>query len=180
MRWTKLKQLIEARFADSLQGRLEVHMTRYRKSHPYKRSELAETWFTFDGHKLFGWSDGEYYAKAYRQKLEYEAALNRIAASKAYEEIREIQYPVNDVLRDLFFSLSLSAEDMLKHKSDLIRSLALIDARFGKRRLQNIHADQLTETERCLLEIRLDADQCVNVDSLAPLPLAHVDAARVD
>jgi hypothetical protein len=58
----------------------------------------------------------------------------------------------------LFHSLSLTVEDMLEHNNPVIRALAIIDARYGKRRLATfapITEHQLVQT---LHTLRCDAE----------------------
>lgn len=45
MMWSKLKQRVEARFADSLAGRVAVHTTHYRDRY---HDEDGRTWITVD------------------------------------------------------------------------------------------------------------------------------------
>ena len=52
MRWSKLKQLVEDRMADSLQRRVEVHTTWYRCL-GHDRS----SWITVDKHEVANMSD---------------------------------------------------------------------------------------------------------------------------
>lgn len=43
---------------------------------------------------------------------------------------------LEQINRDLFCSLSQTVEEMLEHRNPVIRGLAVIDARYGKRRLE--------------------------------------------
>src|SRR5688572_21692574 len=45
MRWSKLKQQVESRFADTLRGRLELHTAHYRHAH----DSDGRLWLTIDG-----------------------------------------------------------------------------------------------------------------------------------
>jgi len=41
----------------------------------------------------------------------------------------------DEINRDLFWSLNQSVEQMLAHANPVVRALALLDGRYGKRRL---------------------------------------------
>lgn len=176
MRWSKLKQLIEARFTESLRGRLELHVTRYRKSHPYKWSELGEFWMTLDGSQIVSFSDGEYYACSSEYKLRLAEIGDEFPTSSAYEAARLVQYPVPDILDLLFSSMSSSVEDMLEDENALVRSLALADSRLGKRRLNSIRRDDLpSQLEQRIFDLRMGLEGAV---ALSPvLASSNVEAS---
>ncbi|MFC7513559.1 hypothetical protein ACFQUU_00930 [Herbaspirillum sp. GCM10030257] len=48
MQWSQLKKSLEASFAESVRGRVEVWATRYRHAH----EQAGEAWITFDKHRL--------------------------------------------------------------------------------------------------------------------------------
>lgn len=48
MRWSKVKQMVEARFANELQGRLSIELTKYRKP---TRSENGAFYVLLDDRK---------------------------------------------------------------------------------------------------------------------------------
>jgi len=53
MRWSKLKQQLESRFAPSVRGRVELFQTRYRHAH----DSLGEAWLTLDGIRAYSWGE---------------------------------------------------------------------------------------------------------------------------
>ena len=58
MRWSKLKQLVEDRMAPSLQRRVEVHSTWYRR---LGHDQLGRTWITIDKHEVANMCDLRYW-----------------------------------------------------------------------------------------------------------------------
>ena len=53
MKWSQLKSRIEATFANSVAGRVEVWNTRYRKSHWDGIEVYGEAWITIDGQRKY-------------------------------------------------------------------------------------------------------------------------------
>lgn len=153
MRWSKLKQQIEQRFAVELRNRLAIHVTRHRKSH----DQMMQLWLAFDGERIADWSEGETYKAAhdYRLLLEQEAVM-AFAASDAWTHARGTQFLPQDMMLAMFESLSTSIEDMLGHHHLFIRTLALADARLGKRRLRELDRDILaSELEKRIFDLRM-------------------------
>lgn len=126
MDWSKIKQMAEGRFAISLQGRLTINLTRYRRS---SADQLYELWFSFDGMKVCGVSDGRFYNAVYDHKT---------GARSDREEAERIT-PSGWMSKQLLIdSLNLSIDDLLRHESPVVRALAVVDARFGERRLKTL------------------------------------------
>ena len=127
MRWSKLKQQIEARFAEPLDDRLKVHLEKYRKP---TRSENGELFLTLDDAKIFSAS---------------EFAALKATGGKLYSHMEH--YEKYGVMTEfsareaLAKSLSLSITQMLDGSSQLLRALAVADERFGKRRLRALNRD---------------------------------------
>ena len=61
MRWSKLKQLVEDRMADSLQRRVEVHTTWYRHS---GHERAGRAWITVDKREIVNMCDFQYWNQA--------------------------------------------------------------------------------------------------------------------
>ena len=148
MKWTKLKAAIESRFAKSVRGRVTCHQARYRSS----REELGRVWLAVDGHEIAEFSA----AKGLRRRRELADQIREVSGNPQYgipgqddlyqladEQARAIgrragEQTDDEALGDLEQSLSLSLEDALTSPNPLIRGLALLDRRFGKRRLRQL------------------------------------------
>lgn len=129
MRWSRLKQNVEPRFVPSLRGRVEVHVTRYRATHDGE----GEFWLTLDGEKIYG-------AAYYRWLAASQARPDKQASAEDPAKVAEILSVEglvdHHVLIDaLFGSLGQPIDAMLASEHPLIRALAVIDARCGRRRL---------------------------------------------
>jgi len=56
MRWSKLKKLVESRFALQIQNRIAIHITSYANSQFWGRA-----WFTFDGKELVNFCEDDHW-----------------------------------------------------------------------------------------------------------------------
>lgn len=147
MRWSQLRKQLQDRFADSVVTDIDLHQTRYRHSH----DKEGEFWISFRGKQIF--SAG---SLSYLSALGTLAAKNRdegATLAEAYEQAWPIMDASDLILleqlnKDLFESLSQSVDDMLRHCNPVIRALAIVDARYGKRRLATFS----TETEHRLVQ----------------------------
>lgn len=134
MRWSQLKKQLQNRFAKSIEASIDLHQTRYRHSH----DEEGEFWITLHGSRIF--SSG---SLSYLGLLGDLTATNRADGSTPAQAY-ELAWPVMDssglfllerMNKDLFRSLNMTVEEMSQHTNPIIRALAVIDARYGKRRL---------------------------------------------
>lgn len=138
MRWSKLKQLVEDRMTDSLQRRVEVHSTRYHNDH---WQEDSRGWLTIDTREVANFSS-----------LSYPYWTTASSPQKYISEKAEFE-------QALGFVLTLSSNQMLASQNAIVRSLAMLDRRLGKRRLREM---QLGEDEHPLVrqffELRCEAE----------------------
>lgn len=144
MRWSKLKQRIEAGFAPSLQGRAAVHVTRYRGA------DEGEAWITFDKARVHASGTLEYL----RARRDGAAALRArrgdadswqdggIDAYNASERDADAaleragKMELRDFNAAMFDYLNMSIDDILTSDRTIIRAIGMLDARLGKRRLR--------------------------------------------
>jgi hypothetical protein len=153
MRWTRLKSRLEALRAPALRKRVALHQARYR----YTREEIGRIWVTVDGREVASFDTSTYI----RRRAELGADLFEIRRAeapdrppdhaayletddRAREILREAgQYDDYEAIVDLEAYLSLPIEDALKSPSPLVRGLAVIDRRVGKRRLRTLEVGPL-------------------------------------
>lgn len=137
MQWSQLKKQIQARFAISVAANIDLNQTRYRHSH----DQEGEFWISVCGSRIFSAGSLSYLRSL--GKLTAKNRANGYSPGQAYT----IAWPVMDASglflleqmnKDLFSSLSMTVEHMLEHKNPVIRALAIIDTRYGKRRLASM------------------------------------------
>lgn len=130
MRWSKLKQRIEERFAKELKGRLHIYETRQRMGHNHN---LGEIWLVLDKERIFSTSD----MKGWQRMQHF------LSEGNSYEEAFEKTggegtLPIYKSNQLLFDSLNMPIKEMLNSNYVLLRGLGIADARCGRRRLNEI------------------------------------------
>lgn len=164
MRWSQLKSNLDALRAPALGQRVALHQARYR----YTREEVGRIWITVDGREIVSFDTSSYLRRHAQLRAGLEQSMGGAGADstglepdkRATEMLRESgQYGDYQALDDLEAYLSLSIEDALVSPSPLIRALAVIDRRVGKRRLRTLDAGTLEhELVRELYRLRCDAE----------------------
>jgi hypothetical protein len=160
MKWSKLKQTIEDKFADSVKGRVEIFSTRYNKPN----SSAGRGWITVDGKQLVNFStmkSGEIYRCIY-----HEATPTNCVTHPAVQEadrtpgqlVEEGEFSRFDLHECCFEYLNFTVEQGLAHESPLINLLAVLDKRLGKRRLPLLKEQKLHPLVKNLLDFRLETE----------------------
>lgn len=119
MRWSQLKKQLQTRMAESVLGSIDMHQTRYRHSH----DEEGEFWIMLGKSRIF--SSGS---------LSFLSSLGKLAAKHRDEGTsRALSFDrawtiteanglmlLEQINKDLFLSLSQTAEEMLQHRSPVV------------------------------------------------------------
>jgi hypothetical protein len=164
MQWSKLRSTVESRFAPALGRRVSLHQARYR----HAREELGRVWISIDGRDAASFATPDQWmevrAEAVRLLDERDewgttAAFER-AEADAREHVRAAGiYSDAGAIAELRAFLSMPVEEALAAPSPLLRALAVLDARVGKRRLKALAAaPDLHPLVRTLLAVRCDAE----------------------
>jgi hypothetical protein len=171
MKWSQLKSRLESFLAPSLAGRVALHQARYRYTH----EEVGRVWFTVDGREVgdFATHMGMRYRRQLTDQLMDErdawgsTAAYMQAAAEVEQQLRARGEISDSTAIDLLEQyLSMPFEDALTASSPLLRAMAMIDRRLGKRRLRSI---RLTSDEHPLVR-ELYTVRCLveRVESSAP------------
>lgn len=153
MKWTKLKQRIESRFVPELNGRVEVYTTCYRRAH----DDEGELFVTLDGEKIYGAAQYTYWnERAIKCANVQTEATDPKLREQEIEDLLTAEgvIPHWVLTKAAFDSLNQPIEDMLASVHPLIRGLAVLDTRCGRRRLAKIDADNEHPFVRRLLVLR--------------------------
>lgn len=171
MRWSQLKSRIESRFIDDARGRVEIFETLYRHDYAYR---IGEFWITLDKVRIF--SSGE--PSAYKVICEHERNIqsDEIARSDSYGQAvdraeREGHFWTASINKSLFASLSMSIDDMFSSPNPVLRGLALIDSRFGVRRLNKLEQEYINDEHEfveAMLNFRTSMQRKVGRDEIPP------------
>jgi len=167
MQWSQLKKQLKSRIVDSLAGSLDFHQTRYRHSH----DEEGEFWVTFGKERIFSAGSLSYLSTLGKMTAQSrrEGATPAQAYEKAWPAVEASGLMLLEAInRDLFRSLSLTVEEMLESDNPVIRGLAIVDARYGKRRLSAFDAAGEHPLVQRLFQLR-----CERQLALSPEPFVR-------
>jgi len=166
MKWSQRKKRLEASFADSVAGRVEVWSTRYRKP----SDELGEAWITIDKERVWSMGTCTYYAEAHRAAQQF-SGESFISSDRAQREVywqarkqaeksfaNQGVCSLEDVDKALFGFLNLSINDPVTSDNPIIRAFAIIDGRFGRRRLLQFNDSDEHPLVRTLYRFRCRAE----------------------
>lgn len=145
MRWSKLRSLIEERFAPELKGGLAIH------SAAYGNCSCGHCWITLDDEVVANFCTRAYFNKE----------LHRLAAQNPMYKHQLVMYGEmsrQDAYRSMFdFVHTLSIGEALVSQDVLVQALAVVDSRVGRRTLAAVDPETLHPLARKLFEIRLSA-----------------------
>jgi hypothetical protein len=147
MQWSRLKHALEDRFAPALRGRVAVFQARYR----WSDGEAGRVWIAVDGAEVAAFSTHAGARRREELARELETAGGAGNATDTTDTTdttdaadallrRAGEYSDRDALAELEGSLGLTVEAMLDAPSPLLRGLAVLDRRLGKRRLRALPA----------------------------------------
>lgn len=146
MKWSQLKKRIEDNFAESVKGRVEIWATRYRKAH----DQEGELWITIDKERVLSMGSLKYQKELYETatRLQNERSCKDHQASEQRDSYRQTHadaermlseneiYDPLDFLQILHRFLTMGIDEALTSPDPLVRALAVLDRRCGKRRLK--------------------------------------------
>jgi len=145
MKWSKLKQIIESKICDALVKRISIYSTasvfcRHNRC-PY---HCGKVWITLDKREIISFTSGPL-LDSFLENGENEWCY-------IYQDF----YLRRDTHESLWkFTHELSLEEAIEIDNPLIQSLAILDKRLGKRRLNKILNDDLHPLSRKILKLRL-------------------------
>lgn len=138
MKWSKHKKRVESLFSPSVKGRLELRSTSYRGTH----DEEGRGYITFDKKEIWSMCTLKFYSIEYdkiKDIVERENVTPYEAQLLAHKELEsEGKYNQYKYYESLDEYCNNSIEKSLLSDNLLVRCLAMLDKRLGKRRLQNI------------------------------------------
>lgn len=176
-RWSKLKSRVEAFFAPSVAGRVELRIAGYR----WDRDREGRGWITVDGvevHNFCTFTQWRESAALQPDLVELSALPQAGSGASDHAGL-----PVGDLLESrgvlsqqqftqaLVSYCNLSLEQALESELFVHRALAVLDGRLGKRRLASL---RLSSAEHPLvarlLAFRLSAERKVGFPEIAKQP----------
>lgn len=153
MMWSKLKKSIEEKFAECTDGRVSLYVTRYTSGSYY----MVRGWITIDGEEIANFSTPDNNNKYGWNTPEINERISEDERTKgaASEKGEFARWEFIDACRQY---LNLSIDEAVKSENPIIRSLAVLDRRLGKRRLKLMNKEGLHPLTLRLLELRLECE----------------------
>ena len=149
-RWSKIKRGVESRFAESVAGRVTLFMTGYHAKH----NEIGRWAFRVDGTEVYDVGDLTSWGS---NPVSVDPALSR---QEGERDLRQKGLHDRDsLLESLREYLSLDIDAAHNSPDVVIRSLAILDRRTGKKRLRTLISVPIGHPlmRRCL-ELRCEAE----------------------
>jgi hypothetical protein len=141
MKWSKLKKEIEDNICDNLKKRISINLTHYRAVHEPE----SRFWITYDGNEIISISKMQWLNKWVKIRLEYRESKG---TENEFDYAANVMhsngdYYIEDIQDSLYQYMNLSIDEALTSKNFIIKALAMIDKRLGKRRLNSIILDNM-------------------------------------
>ncbi|MEO0411095.1 MAG: hypothetical protein AAF221_04535 [Pseudomonadota bacterium] len=154
MRWSKLKQKVEANFADDVRKKLAIHSTTYGDS------TCGHAWLTLDGNVI-----ANFCTRAFFNRFEYgDKDRDRGLSDTQIEQYQDQLVDYGELSRQNVYEAcwafvhDLGFDQSLKSDDPLIQSLAVLDKRLGKRRYGHVAAMPLHPLARKLFDLRVSEE----------------------
>lgn len=144
MRWSKLHSLVIERFAEPLQGRLDIQSTRYGNC------SCGHAWLTLDGAVIANFCTRAHHLAQVRDSFEMPPNAMYRSQFTAYGEMsRQGAYEACWA-----FVHELAIEQAVASRNPLIQTLGVADSRIGRRRLAMLIPKALHPLARHVLAVR--------------------------
>ena len=122
MKWSQLKHRTESMFADGIRGRVQLYTTHYRGGPSVINGFERHSWITIDGKPIVNMHRHQYVDGIYPDfgdPRRFEIGL----------------FSWWDLPRAAFDYLNMSIDEAMATENTVIRALAVLDRRLGRRRL---------------------------------------------
>ncbi|MEM1444871.1 MAG: hypothetical protein AAGF84_02355 [Planctomycetota bacterium] len=149
MQWSKNKKRWRTLLADSVRNRVDLHVTQYRHLHDRE----GDAWLTFNGVECLRFTN--MWAVGHRK---HKRGLDFWPSKQSEDLPKDWQYSQHDFWIAFVTWLDAPIETSLVHDLPLVRALAMLDRRVGKRRLRSLPTDQEHLAVRVLLEVRRECE----------------------
>lgn len=156
MRWSKLKKLVEDRFAPSIAKRFALHST------VYGNCTCGHAWLTLDGDVIANFCTRAYYNREWEESSAGTVFVPDDTIQRTYEgqAVDYGEFGRRDVYSACWdFIHELSFDDALASDNPLILALAVLDQRLGKRRISKVYEGAQHPMVKRLLEVRMEAEE---------------------
>lgn len=164
MRWSKLKKELKERLADNLKDRLDYHLTSYKNSTGF----IGRAWITWDGKEILNFSNQD-------TVNNFDSYSNELAETNyiSHEPLTLIdrhngnlmekgEFSKYDFAENAFRFLNLNVQDAIKSENPILKALAVVDKRIGKRTLDELRKSENHPMIEYLIELRTEENTMHN------------------
>lgn len=177
--WSSVRKKLEQNFlCEKLRGRVQYFFTHYRKSH----DEEARVCVRVDGKEYVMGNPYNYYVKGYvhlekeikramqipmrvwdfdENVFEYDEENTAVEEYIKKRQIIDGEFSAYQIMKSIEEFLQMNIDDALQSDNPILKMLALLDRRVGKRRLQKL-AEEMERQPQWLqffYRLRLDAER---------------------
>ena len=175
MQWSKRKKKVEAFFCNSIKGRVELRSTHYRGAH----DEEGRGYITYDKTEIWSMCTLSFYSIEY-ERIDDIVAREGItpceAQKKAHDELAaEGTFNQYSYYASLDEYCNNSIEASLDSENLLIRCLAMLDYRLGKRRLRTLDFSLESEKVKEFYQIRCECEGLIFNNANDVFPVLQFD-----
>ncbi|RDK87284.1 SF0329 family protein [Marinirhabdus gelatinilytica] len=171
MKWNKLRKRIEDNFAESLNSKVKIYFTKYTSD--YDAGDMANrAWITVDGKEVVNFSTLEAFnitGCVYNATTPTD--IWKIDKSELKREngklIAKGEFSAFDFTECCFEFLNMSIDDAFNHESAILNFLAVLDKRFGKRRLKKTDSEDFHPLAEYFFNLRLVAENIKTTGNIA-------------
>ena len=158
MRWSKVKKLVEDRFAPSIKGRVQIYSTAYRCS-------CGRGWFTIDGKEV---ADLSTFAKGNRYRwfwyetkdMDYTMPPPISDEERIHGNLVEYgEFSRFDLHKACWEFLHSNVHECLRSENPLIQALATLDVKVGKNKLKAMEKENIHPLPARFLRLRIEAQE---------------------
>jgi hypothetical protein len=161
MKWSKLKESIESKFADTVRGRVCIYSTRYTTGSHF----MARGWITVDGKEVANFSTPDHHNKYGLFAPDIDSRVKDEERTKG-EAIEKGEFSRYDFMYACWDYLNMNIDNALTSENPIIKAFAMLDSRLGKRRLMSIDSTTLHPLVRRMLDLRLDCEKLTKPKSV--------------
>ncbi|MGE4159248.1 MAG: hypothetical protein AB7F75_09140 [Planctomycetota bacterium] len=145
MKWSKLKSLVEERFADSLGKRITINSTRYGNC------SCGRAWITVDKEEIANFCTRAHFNNKAGIPPSEDAKSNFEKMPVGYGELSR-----QDAYQSCFeYIHSLTLDQAILDEDPLIQTLAILDKKLGRKKMMTLDRAHLHPMALKLLEVRL-------------------------
>ena len=152
MIWTKLKRTAEPLLADTLQGRIEYHLTRYGNGVSHF---MSRGWITLDRTEIANFSTIGREREIYSRTGNWYSHDPQVLSTLEQEGI----FTRDDYVSALHAYVGLQMKDALRSVDPIVRAISMFDRRLGKRRLRTFCCEDEHPLVKQFFKIRCEAEE---------------------